>query len=121
MTRRGGAREGSTLEPTPPAATGRGRVSWARAWTYDGALMSDTATTSPGAMPPFAPPSFAPPAPPPFLPVQELLELSRPEPRVAWVGWGAGLLLMIVIGLLVGALPALRAMRLNIVDALAGR
>lgn len=40
-------------------------------------------------------PSFAPP---PFLPVQELLEMSRPEPRVAWVGWGAGLLLAIVIG-----------------------
>jgi len=35
--------------------------------------------------------------------------------------WTLGLLLMIVIGLLVGALPALRAMRLNIVDALAGR
>jgi len=32
-----------------------------------------------------------------------------------------GLLLMLVVGLLVGALPALRAMRLNIVDALAGR
>jgi putative ABC transport system permease protein len=32
-----------------------------------------------------------------------------------------GLALMAVIGLLVGALPALRAMRLNIVDALAGR
>ena len=35
--------------------------------------------------------------------------------------WIRGLVLMIVIGLLVGALPALRAMRLNIVDALAGR
>jgi len=35
--------------------------------------------------------------------------------------WVLGLLLMIAIGLLVGALPALRAMRLNIVDALAGR
>jgi putative ABC transport system permease protein len=29
--------------------------------------------------------------------------------------------LMVVIGALVGALPAIRAMRLNIVDALAGR
>jgi len=28
---------------------------------------------------------------------------------------------MVLIGLLVGALPAIRAMRLNIVDALAGR
>ncbi|MFC5742800.1 ABC transporter permease [Dyella tabacisoli] len=35
--------------------------------------------------------------------------------------WIRGLLLMLVIGLLVGALPAMRAMRLNIVDALAGR
>lgn len=35
--------------------------------------------------------------------------------------WTRGLLLMVVVGLLVGALPALRAMRLNIVDALAGR
>ena len=35
--------------------------------------------------------------------------------------WTTGLLMMIGIGLLVGLLPALRAMRLNIVDALAGR
>jgi putative ABC transport system permease protein len=35
--------------------------------------------------------------------------------------WLLGLALMIVIGIVVGALPALRAMRLNIVDALAGR
>ena len=35
--------------------------------------------------------------------------------------WIHALVLMIVVGLLVGALPALRAMRLNIVDALAGR
>src|SRR5690606_37705853 len=35
--------------------------------------------------------------------------------------WLLGLALMVAIGLLVGALPALRAMRLNIVDALAGR
>jgi len=35
--------------------------------------------------------------------------------------WVHGLLLMIGVGLLVGALPAMRAMRLNIVDALAGR
>jgi putative ABC transport system permease protein len=32
-----------------------------------------------------------------------------------------GIGLMVAIGLLVGVLPALRAMRLNIVDALAGR
>ena len=35
--------------------------------------------------------------------------------------WTHGLLLMVTVGLLVGALPAIRAMRLNIVDALAGR
>jgi len=35
--------------------------------------------------------------------------------------WLVGLGLMLAIGVVVGALPALRAMRLNIVDALAGR
>jgi putative ABC transport system permease protein len=35
--------------------------------------------------------------------------------------WILGFVLMLVIGALVGALPAIRAMRLNIVDALAGR
>ena len=35
--------------------------------------------------------------------------------------WGMGLALMVGIGLVVGALPSLRAMRLKIVDALAGR
>lgn len=35
--------------------------------------------------------------------------------------WLRGLVLMILIGLLVGVLPALRGMRLRIVDALAGR
>jgi len=42
-------------------------------------------------------------------------------PSVDANSWTLGLVLMIAIGLLVGALPALRAMRLNIVDALAGR
>lgn len=42
-------------------------------------------------------------------------------PPIGWQSWGLGLALMVAIGLLVGALPALRAMRLNIVDALAGR
>jgi putative ABC transport system permease protein len=42
-------------------------------------------------------------------------------PRIGFSSWMLGLGLMIAIGLLVGALPALRAMRLNIVDALAGR
>ncbi|HZX77422.1 ABC transporter permease [Lysobacter sp.] len=42
-------------------------------------------------------------------------------PPVGLSSWALGLALMIGIGLLVGALPALRAMRLNIVDALSGR
>jgi ABC-type transport system, involved in lipoprotein release, permease component len=42
-------------------------------------------------------------------------------PAVSWQSWLTALGLMLAIGLLVGALPALRAMRLNIVDALAGR
>jgi putative ABC transport system permease protein len=42
-------------------------------------------------------------------------------PNIGLSSWLLGLGLMIAIGLLVGALPALRAMRLNIVDALAGR
>jgi putative ABC transport system permease protein len=35
--------------------------------------------------------------------------------------WLSGLALMILIGLVVGALPAVRGMRLRIVDALSGR
>lgn len=42
-------------------------------------------------------------------------------PAVNATTWGVGFVLMLIIGLLVGVLPALRAMRLNIVDALAGR
>ena len=42
-------------------------------------------------------------------------------PPVGLESWLLGLGLMLAIGLLVGALPAVRAMRLNIVDALAGR
>ena len=42
-------------------------------------------------------------------------------PPVGAGSWSLGVGLMIAIGLLVGALPAVRAMRLNIVDALAGR
>ena len=40
---------------------------------------------------------------------------------VAWQTWALGIGLMIVIGLIVGLVPAWRAMRLNIVDALSGR
>jgi len=42
-------------------------------------------------------------------------------PPVTAGSWATGIALMIAIGLLVGALPAIRAMRLNMVDALAGR
>ena len=42
-------------------------------------------------------------------------------PSVGAGSWAIGIGLMVVIGLVVGALPAWRAMRLNIVDALAGR
>ena len=42
-------------------------------------------------------------------------------PTVLPQTWIVGLLLMLAIGVIVGLLPALRAMRLNIVDALAGR
>jgi putative ABC transport system permease protein len=42
-------------------------------------------------------------------------------PTVLPQTWAVGLLLMLAIGVIVGLLPALRAMRLNIVDALAGR
>lgn len=41
--------------------------------------------------------------------------------QVSWKSWSLGLALALGIGVVVGALPALRAMRLNIVDALAGR
>jgi putative ABC transport system permease protein len=42
-------------------------------------------------------------------------------PSVLPQTWLLGLALMLLIGVIVGVLPALRAMRLNIVDALAGR
>ena len=42
-------------------------------------------------------------------------------PNVPAQTWGVGLVLMVLIGLVVGLLPALRAKRLKIVDALAGR
>ncbi|HUP08602.1 MAG TPA: ABC transporter permease, partial [Caldimonas sp.] len=42
-------------------------------------------------------------------------------PRVGASSWALGLALMLAIGLIVGAMPARKAMRLRIVDALAGR
>ena len=44
-----------------------------------------------------------------------------PLPGILAQTWLVGLLLMVAIGVIVGLLPAVRAMRLNIVDALAGR
>ncbi|MGH8266252.1 MAG: ABC transporter permease, partial [Steroidobacteraceae bacterium] len=46
---------------------------------------------------------------------------SVPMEPVGYESWTRGLALAVVIGLLVGALPALRGMRLRIVDALSGR
>jgi len=42
-------------------------------------------------------------------------------PAAGMASWAMGVGLMLVFGLVVGALPALNAMRLNITDALAGR
>lgn len=42
-------------------------------------------------------------------------------PPVGAANWALGIALMAAIGLVVGVIPAMRAMRLNIVDALAGR
>ncbi len=42
-------------------------------------------------------------------------------PTVPGETWAIGLVVMVVIGALIGLMPALRAMRLNIVDALADR
>jgi len=44
-----------------------------------------------------------------------------PLPGILAQTWLIGLLLMVAIGVIVGLLPAVRAMKLNIVDALAGR
>lgn len=44
-----------------------------------------------------------------------------PVHAVAGSTWLSGVLLMVLIGVVVGLAPALRAMRLNIVDALSGR
>lgn len=46
---------------------------------------------------------------------------AMPVGNVPVETWLTGLLLMVAIGVVVGALPAMRAMRLKIVDALAGR
>lgn len=42
-------------------------------------------------------------------------------PPVGWSSWTLGVAIMVIIGIVVGAQPAIRAMRLNVVDALAGR
>jgi putative ABC transport system permease protein len=43
-----------------------------------------------------------------------------PMAPIGWVIWGQGLGLIALVGFVVGVLPALRAMRLRVVDALAG-
>jgi putative ABC transport system permease protein len=53
--------------------------------------------------------------------LQSALGNSLPLAAVAGPIWLRGAVLMIAIGLIVGFLPALRGMRLRIVDALAGR
>jgi len=53
--------------------------------------------------------------------LQASLGSSIPMSSVGTAIWLRGVVLMVGIGLLVGALPALRGMRLRIVDALAGR
>jgi len=53
--------------------------------------------------------------------LQASLGSSIPMSSVGAAIWLRGVVLMVGIGLLVGALPALRGMRLRIVDALAGR
>ncbi|MGH8190777.1 MAG: ABC transporter permease [Rhodanobacteraceae bacterium] len=53
--------------------------------------------------------------------VKAKLGASMPMANVGSSIWGAAIVLMIVIGLIVGVLPALRGMHLKIVDALAGR
>jgi putative ABC transport system permease protein len=53
--------------------------------------------------------------------VRAAVGAAVPMTRVGAVIWLRGLGLMVLIGLIVGALPARRGMRLRIVDALAGR
>ncbi|HEY1724081.1 MAG TPA: FtsX-like permease family protein [Steroidobacteraceae bacterium] len=53
--------------------------------------------------------------------VRATLGTSVPMTSVGGAIWLRGLAIMLLIGLLVGALPARRGMRLRIVDALAGR
>jgi len=53
--------------------------------------------------------------------VRAAIGTSVPMQRVGAAIWLRGLGLMLLIGLIVGALPARRGMRLRIVDALAGR
>jgi tetratricopeptide (TPR) repeat protein len=67
---------------------------------HPGVASAPVAAYNPSPMSNVAPPPPAPPpfAPPPFLPVQELLESSLPQPRVAWLGWATALLLLVVFG-----------------------
>ncbi|MGH8155597.1 MAG: ABC transporter permease, partial [Rhodanobacteraceae bacterium] len=53
--------------------------------------------------------------------LQAALGQTLPMANVGGSIWGVAIVLMIVIGLIVGVLPARHGMRLKIVDALAGR
>lgn len=53
--------------------------------------------------------------------IKAALGATVPMADVGGAIWLRGIVLMLVIGLIVGVLPALRGMRLKIVDALAGR
>jgi putative ABC transport system permease protein len=49
------------------------------------------------------------------------LGASMPMANIGGAIWGTAIVLMLALGVIVGVLPALRGMRLKIVDALAGR
>jgi putative ABC transport system permease protein len=49
------------------------------------------------------------------------LGASMPMANIDGSIWGTAIVLMLALGVIVGVLPALRGMRLKIVDALAGR
>ena len=53
--------------------------------------------------------------------VKASLGATMPMANIGGGIWGTAIVLMLVIGVIVGVLPALRGMRLKIVDALAGR
>jgi putative ABC transport system permease protein len=53
--------------------------------------------------------------------IKQATDNAVPLPGLLAQTWVMGMGLSVLIGIVVGSIPALRAMRLNIVDALAGR